>query len=244
MGGEDARKLYIIKIQPINFKYILTGHSMTTGIDRIGALSKAFEFIYKSETNGAYFEFGVYQGVSLVRALKANTSWKKKTNRAHVNHFVGFDSFQGLPVFSEQDTLQEYHVFEEGQFSDTTVELVSQKISKEGFSLKEVQLVPGLFSETLNSPEILDSLEKSTVAIAHIDCDLYSSAMECLNFLENRLEDGAVILFDDWFCYRGRLDRGVHKAFEAWLKTSGYISSEYFNYSWAGKAFIVNNPNI
>jgi len=30
------------------------------GIDRPGALDKAFEFIYKSETDGNYFEFGVF----------------------------------------------------------------------------------------------------------------------------------------------------------------------------------------
>ncbi|WP_417509059.1 TylF/MycF/NovP-related O-methyltransferase [Methylophaga sp.] len=213
---------------------------MAAGIDRLGALSKAFEFIYKSETNGEYFEFGVYQGVSLARAIKANVNWQNKTKRSHVNHFFGFDSFEGLPVFEKDDHLAGYGVFQEGQFNDTSVDLVREKITVEGLSLKNVALFPGLFSDSLSSSETLDKLGESVAAIAHIDCDLYSSAQDCLKFLDGRLVDGAVVLFDDWFCYRGRPDRGVNKAFADWLSGSRYTATEYFNYSWAGKAFILN----
>lgn len=213
---------------------------MATGIDRIGALDKAFEFIYKSETDGDYLEFGVYQGVSMARAMKANLAWQRRTRRNHVNRFFGFDSFQGLPSFTEQDRLEDYQVFHEGQFNDTSANLVREKLLVEGLSIDNLELVAGMFSETLNAGDITAKLGNSMVAIAHIDCDLYSSAMDCLGFLQNRLADGAVLLFDDWFCYRGRPDRGVHKAFVDWQSASGYMISEYFNYSWAGKAFIVN----
>lgn len=213
---------------------------MAVGIDRLGALKKAFEFVYKSEVNGVFAEFGVYQGMSFSRALKVNETWQQKTKRNHIVNFVGFDSFEGLPTFTKEDFLETYEVFKEGQFSETSVDKVLELLKGEGCATENVHLIPGLFSETLEAPKTLDIFNNQKVAIAHIDCDLYSSAVDCLNFLETRFHDGAVLLFDDWFCYRGRSDRGVHKATLEWLAQSQFKVSEYFNYSWAGKAFIVN----
>lgn len=127
----------------------------------------------------------------------------KKTNRNHVNRFFGFDSFKDLPIFEEKDQLKGYNVFQEGQFSDTSIEIVCKKITGEGQRSEHVELVAGLFSDSLFSQQTTKQLDNSIVAIAHIDCDLYSSAQDCLRFLDGRLADGAVIPFDDWFCYRG-----------------------------------------
>lgn len=213
---------------------------MAGGIDRPGALDKAFEFIYKSETEGDYFEFGVFQGVSLARAIRADLNWKKKTGRDLVRRFVGFDSFEGLPSFVEGDNLKGYEVFQPGQFSDTSQERVRAELQREGMPTDNLTLIPGFYSDSLVAQENTEHLQGAQVAIAHIDCDLYSSAKECLDFLTGRLADGAVILFDDWFCYRGRPDRGVHQAFDEWRNQAPYWVSDYFNYSWAGRAFIIN----
>jgi len=215
---------------------------MSSGIDRRNALHKAFEFIYKSEIEGDYYEFGVYQGVSLLRAMMSDRLWSQKTNRNQIRQFYGFDSFEGFPKFSNKDHLNGYGVFQEGQFKDTNIELVRKTILDQGLPIEKVHLIVGLFSETLSSLTIKDnSIENSLVAIAHIDCDLYSSAKECLDYLDGRFVDGAVLLFDDWFCYRGRPDKGVRRAFNEWVSGSSQMVSKYFDYSWAGKAFIVNN---
>jgi hypothetical protein len=214
---------------------------MAGGIDRPGALDKAFEFIYKSETDGDYFEFGVFQGVSMARAIRSDLAWKKKTGRSHVGRFVGFDSFEGLPSFEQGDHLDGYGVFQPGQFGDTDPQKVRAEIAREGMPVDNVVLIPGFFSASLVADATLRQLSGARVAIAHIDCDLYSSAKECLDFLDGRLADGAVLLFDDWFCYRGRPDRGVHKAFDEWCAGSALHVSDYFTYSWAGRAFIVNS---
>lgn len=213
---------------------------MTGGIDRPGALDKAFEFIYKSGTDGDYYEFGVFKGVSLARAIRSDLAWKKKTGRNHIGRFIGFDSFEGLPVFVENDNLKGYEVFRPGQFSDTSPEIVWAELQREGMPIENVSLVPGFYADSLISKQTQDLLEGARAAIAHIDCDLYSSAKQCLDFLSDRLADGAVILFDDWFCYRGRPDHGVNRAFEEWRRESSFWISDYFNYSWAGRAFIIN----
>jgi len=216
---------------------------MAQGINRVGALAKAFEFIYKSEIDGDYHEYGVYQGVSIARALRENLSWQRKSNRNHVKNFFGFDSFQGLPIFTENDRLADYKIFHEGQFSDTSTDIVRKKILEEGLSVDNVELIEGMFSKTLSDSNVITKIGDSRVAIAHIDCDLYSSAMDCLKFLDGRLADGAVLLFDDWYCYRGRPDCGVNKAFVEWQDGQRYHVSDYFNYSWAGRAFIVNSQD-
>ncbi|MEX0830736.1 MAG: TylF/MycF/NovP-related O-methyltransferase [Nitrospirales bacterium] len=217
---------------------------MTSGIDRLGALDKAFEFIYKSETDGDYCEFGVYQGVSLLRALQADYKWRKQTNRRHVKRFFGFDSFQGLPPFQHGDQLDGYGVFKEGQFDDTSVEMVLRRISEGGFNPDKIKLVSGLFSDTLKSASVVEYFSDSLVSIAHIDCDLYSSALDCLTFLDGRLAEGTILLFDDWFCFRGHRRYGVRAAFELWSRGNKYCVTEYFSYSWAGKAFIVNINDV
>ena len=73
----------------------------------------------------------------------------------------------------------------------------------------------------------------------HIDCDSYSPARDVLEFVEPHLVEGSLVLFDDWFCYRGRRDKGARGAFEAWLKTSGWSAEEYFRYDWPCICFIM-----
>ena len=212
---------------------------MTGGFNREQALSRAFEFAYKSDTQGDYYEFGVYQGASLVRAMKADLAWQKRTGRAHLRRFFAFDSFEGLPPLEGPDRLASYDVFHEGQFGDTSVETVLAKLRSENLSSDNVEIFAGRFSDTLTRLEVLEKSNGRDVAVVHIDCDLYNSAVDCLSFLDGRLADGAMMLFDDWFCYRGRPDRGVRRAFEEWQGDKPYDVAEYFSYSWAGKAFIV-----
>jgi len=217
---------------------------MAGGIGREEALSKAFEFIYKSEIYGVYCEFGVYQGVSLGRAIKSEIKWRKKTGKNYISHFYGFDSFKGLPDISEVEEMTNYKVFQTGQFHDTSKNIVLQYLQEQNISVEQVTLIEGYYDDSLVSESTRALVRSQRVAIAHIDCDLYKSANSCLNFLTDSLSDGAIILFDDWFCYRGHPKYGVHKAFDEWCAKKEYLVSEYFTYSWAGKAFIINDPQI
>lgn len=217
---------------------------MSNGISRENALSKAFEFIYKSDVTGVYCEFGVYQGVSLIRAIKAGKKWNRKTGNENIKEYFGFDSFMGLPEILDHEKLKDYNVFEEGQFGNTSIQEVYDKLARENIDRNNIFLVEGLFQTTLVSSEIVSQFREKNIAIAHIDCDLYNSAKQCLSFLTCRICDGAIFLFDDWFCYKGHPDYGVRKAFNEWRKKENYLVSDYFNYSWAGKAFIINEPVV
>ena len=51
------------------------------GIDRPGVMNKVFEFVYKFETTGRCFEFGVFQGASRVRAVCSKATWQRQTGQ-------------------------------------------------------------------------------------------------------------------------------------------------------------------
>ena len=208
-------------------------------MNRTEAMLLAFEFAVKSGIEGDYYEFGVYRGNSLINALRARQWVSKKFGRPGCTRLYAFDSFTGLPPLTDADKLDSYDVFEEGIYACSREE-VEEELRKAGVPVNDVCFVPGFYDQSLKTGETRRLTQGSVAAIVHIDCDLYSSATECLAFLNRYIQDGTVLLFDDWFCYRGRPDRGVQHAFSEWLPGTGYIKSEYFRYSWAGIAFILN----
>ena len=99
-------------------------------------------------------------------------------------------------------------------------------------------LIEGFYNESLYEESTIEILGDTKAALVHIDCDLYSSAIPCLDFIAPRLVDGAILMFDDWFCYRGREDKGVRRAFNEWSNKVEYSFTEYSKYSWSGIMFI------
>lgn len=203
-------------------------------MNRQDAMFHAFRFLKKSETHGSYFEFGLYQGQSIVTAYKIHSQIDEPSR-----HFYGFDSFSGLPHLSKDDVMKDYGIFHEGQFA-VSKELVSANLLKNGMPDSSFTLVEGFYNESLRSEETINIVGDEKVALVHIDCDLYSSALPCLDFISSRLVDGAIIMFDDWFCYRGREDKGVRRAFGEWSQETNFLFTEYSKYSWSGIMFICN----
>ena len=132
--------------------------------------------------HGMILEFGVATGRTL-------------------NHFArilpfktiyGFDGFKGLP---EDWTSR----MRKGFFARTNLPTVRNNC----------KLVVGWFNETL--PGFVQE-HTSPIALLHIDCDLYSSAVTVLNALKNQIVPGTVIIFDEYMNYPGwQLDE-----FKAW----------------------------
>ena len=208
-------------------------------MSRMEAMSLAFEFAVKSGIEGDYYEFGVYRGNSLVNALRAREQVAARFGRLVCPRLYAFDSFAGLPPLTDADKLDGYDAFDEGTYACSQKE-VEEELRKAGVSVHDLRFVPGFYDQSLKAADTLRLIQSSVAAIVHIDCDLYSSAADCLAFLNGCIQDGTVLLLDDWFCYRGRPDRGVRGAFNKWLPGTAYSGSEYFRYSWAGIAFILN----
>jgi Macrocin-O-methyltransferase (TylF) len=123
-----------------------------------------------------YLEFGVHTGASIRR-------WSGLL-RSPRSHLHGFDSFFGLP----HDWSLDGH--ERGDFSTGgAVPVIDDP---------RVEFFPGWFDETLPDYD----WPEHDVLVAMFDADLYSSTWTGLRFLENHLEPGSFLYFDQ-FHHRG-----------------------------------------
>ncbi len=132
--------------------------------------------------------------------------------------FFGFDSFQGLPPLTGVDKTTE---FSEGQFACALGDVRAKLDGKVDWS--RVHLVEGWFEDSLTQ-ELKDRLRPAPVAVTLIDCDLYGSTLSVLAFLEDLLQEGSMLLFDDWDCF-GRQDHmGERRAFREFLEARPWFT--------------------
>ncbi len=198
--------------------------------ERARMLELAFAYTSYNEVKGDYFEFGVYEGRTFIEAWDAARRYDNKAVR-----FYAFDSFEGLPELSSVDA---GGPFCKGQFKCDRHQF-EKNLKSHGVDPRRVKVIEGRFETTLNEADgEADGLE--SVAIAWIDCDLYKSTVPVLRYLSDRLVDGSIVIFDDWYCYKGRADQGEQRACLEWLEANPQIGlSEYQKFHWAGISFIV-----
>ena len=103
----------------------------------------------------------------------------------------------------------------------------------------ELTLVPGYFSEVLPRIDKASICSNGVPLCIYIDCDLYSSTRDVLEFIDDLVVTGTWILFDDYWFYRGSPLHGEQKAIREWLNASERIDlSKYGNFNGFGSAFI------
>jgi hypothetical protein len=203
-------------------------------------MAYAFEFAAKSGLDGAYMEFGCFEGASFINAHHAYAHWLARAAEAgwpmSRRKMYAFDSFEGLPELSEADRQPGYSVFARGQYCCSRERFVANLL-RAGVDMKTVQIVPGFYQDSLTA-ELRETIRPVRAMVVHIDCDLYSSAKDALEFLAPLVGDGTVMLFDDYYCHRGNPSFGVRRAVDEWATRERIVMSPYFSYSWAGRAFI------
>jgi O-methyltransferase len=180
-------------------------------------------------TRGDYYEFGLYQGYTFYHAQKV----VREAGNVSM-HFIGLDSFEGLPQPQEAD---EYKGdFAKGQYR-ATLERVQDKLTKRGVDWRRTILVPGYFADTL-TPELKSTHQLRPAAMAVIDCDLYSSARAVLTFLADLLLDGTIAVFDDWNAFDRDNSRGERRALREFLQDHPeWEAVPLFSYGKFGQVF-------
>jgi O-methyltransferase len=197
-------------------------------------LDLAMQFVMMSEIPGDYLEFGVFEGDSFVTAFRL-----AKRYRLTRMMFYAFDSFAGLPDVADVDAIG-HPGLSKGQLSSGGVERFKEMVSHRGVDLQRVVLVPGYFADSLHEGT-KGTLSLRTAAIVYIDCDLYASTVPILNFIRDYIQDGTILIFDDWFLFKGHPDRGEQRAFREWLDVNRDIRvSEFHRFGWHGNSFIVH----
>lgn len=126
-------------------------------------------------------EFGVYSGRTI-------DIIRKKFNESY--SVFGFDSFEGLPEDWENTSCHK------GFF--TTHGIIP--------NVDGVKFYKGWFEDTI--PKYLK--EADTIALLHVDCDLYSSTKTIFKYLHPYIKSGTIIVFDEWI-YNYNLDCNDHE---------------------------------
>jgi O-methyltransferase len=177
---------------------------------------RAIEFINFERVPGDIVECGVFGGLSLALLAKGATFDTKGMTR----HIVGIDSFDGLPC-----DIEAHPRWNEGDCSVVhgwhplmqIGEAVTARSVRSLFAacaLDAPLLYEGRFAEVL--PRVVPSVHPA-IALLHVDCDLYESTKDVLAGVAPALQDGTMILFDDWFHYRGHPNRGEARAFREFI---------------------------
>ena len=194
----------------------------------------AVQYTVHASVEGDIAEFGVQTG----RTAAAITAAMKLVRASKNAHF--FDSFEGLPEATSKVDLENVHVktgvWGKGALKGITPHLLRQKCSR-FIADESIKIYRGWFSSTLTQIPA-----GTTFCMLHVDCDLYSSTFEVLEFMvkTRSLSPGAIILFDDWQCNQASNEHGERKA---WRDLCGLYDIEYSDlgaYGWAGQKFIVH----
>ena len=137
---------------------------------------KLYEEVSKTEKldNSAidYFEFGVCGGNSF--------KWWLEHNKNAGSKFYGFDTFEGLP--------EAFGPFGKGSMA---VALESLNINDSRASFYK-----GLFQDTL--VPFLEQYKSERKKLIHLDADLFSATLFSLSQLYRYLNDGDILLFDEF----------------------------------------------
>ncbi len=163
-----------------------------------------------------YF-FGVFGGKSVIQWCNMF-----KDLDMHPHNIVCFDSFEGVPLETAEEPMDDWNPNTSTFFSafnakeyfetstvDESVELFYDRVEPCLPSGTQLKIVPGFFEHSLTTDL---ALELNRPSIVDIDVDIYSSTKETLSWLfENNLmiKGTTMIGYDDWGGtpgYRDRLD--------------------------------------
>lgn len=225
------RVLYFLDVALLWWKY---RHNR----GRAHMLNKALDFCRCNNVEGDYFEFGVFQGAMCEYAHKAS----RLRGRPNMQVFA-FDSFEG---FSEPQGADDIGILKKGGRT-CSLEQFQTNMRMAGVEEKDITAIPGFFEETLQGPKKEDTIQKignRKAAIVYVDCDLYEPARDVLAFIRPYLVDGSIVVFDNWFLFKGSPFRGERKACAEWLTTHpDIVVSQFHKFGWHGESFIVSIPS-
>jgi predicted O-methyltransferase YrrM len=164
-------------------------------------------YAIKKAPPGLALEFGVFKGTTINHLAR----------QAPDRHFFGFDSFAGLPDHWTGSRYSAVNFDRQGR---------KPKV------VANVSLIEGWFDKTL--PDFL-AREPGQIGFIHVDCDIYSSTRTVLELTLRRLASGGVIVFDEFFNYKGY---ELHE-YKAFFEAAQQFGLEYRFIGYAGQQVAV-----
>ena len=206
------------------------------------AFRRCFEFLSAQRIQGDIYEFGTFKGYT---ARHLATLMREFDTQGCLRLF---DSFEGLPAIKDHADLLSYEVAITKVWAHHVMEvspelpaIIRAKLSAL-LSEDRVHVTKGYFEDSLTGLQ-----PTGKAALIHVDCDLYQSTKTVLDFLISRdlLQDGAVLLLDDFNCNRANDSMGERRAVLEMLSGQyQYRVSRWFSYGWHGEAMFIQDMKV
>lgn len=240
----DTVKRLLLPLRRLAGRFVLNENNYTGAH---GCIHTAASFLAWNQVDGDYLEFGVFRGESFAdayRAIERNrrvvasavprspafNTWLERRPR-----YFAFDSFAGLPdgdAARQADYVPGAYACSEEQFR--------ANVAADGVDLARVVTVPGMYDKSL-VPEVKAKHGLRQAAMVFIDCDLYESTAPVLSFITDLVGQGTVIVFHDWFRFKGSPQQGEQRACREWLQQNPHLELiEYWREGPQAISFLVN----
>ncbi len=214
--------------------------------DRREFFRRAFIALGFNGISGDYAEFGCHTGTTFSLAYqeykKASRhlsflSYAPKEDRL----FWALDSFRGLPPPEVPE--DEHPAWKESELSTGVAEFHSI-CARNNIPRPAYELVEGFYADTLTGDDSTGRLPQN-IALAYVDCDLYSSIVTVLRFLVPRAKHGMILAFDDYYVYSSTQVSGARRAcVEVFSGNPDWRLVPYFQFGWGGMSYIVESKKI
>lgn len=183
---------------------------------------------------GDYVEFGVANGASMKAAILGHESAHSRFLgvRKVRRKFHGFDTFSKFESSKEID----FHSVWKGSRFSVEIDKVRSRFKKrENVFLHQMDVE--------NLPHRYSNPKSANIDFASIvlfDMDLYAPTVSALNWIYPALQQGTFLIFDEFFAFHSRQDRGESLALSEFLTTHPEISLRHIsNYGAGGIVFTV-----
>lgn len=205
-------------------------------VERRDFLRRALVALSYNGIDGDYAEFGCCGGQTFGLAFEAiRHAGRPRTLWA-------FDSFAGLPPQSGPEDAHPMWIAGEMAISLADFHRVCRTY---GLRAGDYRTVEGYYAESLADTALTRGDRPRDIALAYIDCDLYSSTREVLRFLGPRLKHGMVLAFDDYHCWSATATAGERKAAEEFFTTRADLRLQpYLGFGWHGMSFVVESTAL
>ncbi len=183
------------------------------------------------DVEGAVVECGVGQGRGL--ALLCSLIEAEGKDRA----LWGFDSFEGFPELTQEDQASSGFIEGLKEYQQFTIPYVLKTLAAFGISRgnidRRISFAKGFI------PDSLSLYDGKTIALLHLDLDIYQSYKDSLEFFWDKLASGGIVAFDEYFKAMDVVKwPGASQAINEFLDSQN-LRSELCRDSLSGNAYLV-----
>jgi O-methyltransferase len=187
----SSRGFAVVKLRPFDQKarehgedWPMIGYSMI-GKQRLANIRYCLETVRNESIPGDFVECGVWRGGASIFAKAVLNCLGDDIRKVWL-----CDSFDGMPIQRDEDKTDP--ALADRSYLAVSIDQVRENFLRFGLLDDRVKFVKGWFSDTLPTAPI------ERISVLRLDGDYYSSTMDALNGLYDKVSPGGFIVVDDY----------------------------------------------